>query len=165
MTTGGISLSISTEGADAIAQKLNRLSGFSVTEVMDEVGSRMVASTQRRFATETGPDGRKWRPSLRAKTQGGQTMTDTARLRQSFGHKVGGGSVSIGTNMIYAVINQLGGIIRAKRARGLRFKIGKRWATKKSVTIPPRPFLGMDASDEQAIYRILDAKINRMVGA
>jgi phage gpG-like protein len=51
----------------------------------------------------------------------------------------------IGSNLIYARIHQLGGIIRPKSAKALRFPVatpeGLKWITKKSVTIPARPYL------------------------
>jgi phage gpG-like protein len=56
--------------------------------------------------------------------------------------------------VLYAAIHQLGGTIAAKDAPYLKFKIGDRWASKKSVTIPARPFLGLDDDDEREIVRI-----------
>jgi phage gpG-like protein len=47
----------------------------------------------------------------------------------------------VGTNVVYAPIHELGGVIRAKNSPYLRFKIGDRWVSKKEVKIPARPFL------------------------
>jgi phage gpG-like protein len=41
---------------------------------------------------------------------------------------------------VYAAIHQFGGVIKAKNVPYLRFKVGDRWASKKQVTIPARPF-------------------------
>ena len=90
--------------------------------------------------------------------EGGKTLVDSARLMQSITSNASDTGVEVGTNVLYAAIHQFGGTIRAKTSRGLRFKIGKgrdaSWATRQSVTIPARPFLGIDAEDEAEIIQI-----------
>ena len=78
---------------------------------MDQIGAALEDSTHQRFADETGPDGVKWKPSRRAREDGGKTLTDTRRLENSTTHLAGRLSVEIGTNMIYAGIHQFGGTI------------------------------------------------------
>ena len=56
----------------------------------------------------------------------------------------------------YALIHELGGVIRPVAAKALAFKIGDRWVFAKSVTIPARPYL-RPAAD--AIYPSLAARI------
>lgn len=110
-----------------------------LTPAMDEIGAAMVASTLHRFETETGPDGRRWKPSLRALLEGGQTLTDRGHLRGSLTHVAGPGSVEWGSNLVYAAIHQLGG----QAGRG------------HAVELPARPFLGVDADDQAEILAIL----------
>jgi phage gpG-like protein len=101
--------------------------------------------------------------SLRAMLEGGQTLVDTARLRQDFGTEVTATSAEWGTNTDYAAIHQFGGVIRAKNAKALRFQIGGNWVMKKSVTIPARPFLGMDEADETEVVAIVDDWLRRLI--
>ena len=110
---------------------------------LDRIGSRMVASTLLRFERETGPDGKPWLKSLRALLTGGQTLQDHGTLRSSITHVVRGDGVDIGSNLVYARIHQLGG--QAGRGR--------------KVTLPARPFLGIDDRDEAAIERIVAAAL------
>ena len=49
-------------------------------------------------------------------------------------------SVRVGTDIIYSRIHEYGGVIKAKTAKRLAFKIGKYWRTAKSVIISPRPY-------------------------
>lgn len=124
----------------------------------ENVGVYLETSTQQRFMEGRGPAGSVWPQSLRARLESGRTLIDSARLMQSITSNATDSGVEAGTNVIYAAIHQFGGTVRAKTAKGLRFRIGKGkdapWATKQSVTIPPRPFLGVDEGDEAAILDI-----------
>ena len=73
----------------------------------------------------------KWKPSKRAMKEGGQTLADTGRLRNSIKSKAFTNRAEVGTNVIYAAIHQFGG----KAGRG------------KKVTIPARPFLIVQDED------------------
>lgn len=98
-----------------------------------------VSLVQECFETSRDPHGRPW-PKLQ--TRAGQPLLDTGRLRNSITRKeVNGGGFIIGTNVEYAAIHNYGGVIKAKNAPVLRFRVGKQWVSKKSVTIPRRQFL------------------------
>jgi len=121
----------------------------------DVIGTALVVSTQHRFETEQDPEGNPWAASLRATLEGGRTLTDTARLVGSLTHEASDEGLAVGTNVIYAAIHQLGGVIKAKTPEGLRFRgAGGDWVRKNEVTIPARPFLGLDADDEAEIAAI-----------
>jgi phage virion morphogenesis protein len=140
---------------DAAAQSglaaLARASG-DMTDLMDDIGRRLVSETDRRFETETAPDGTSWKPSRRAIETGGQTLTDKGRLRDSISHQVGPRSVAIGTNLIYAAVHQAGATIRPTSAKALKFRLPNgAFVTTKEVTIPARPFIGISDEGEAAI--------------
>lgn len=143
---------------DAVSPAMTELARRlgNLTPVMDEIGGALETSTVLRFERETGPGGAKWPPSLRAQLTGGQTLTDTARLRQSITHRADSDSVAVGTNVIYAAIHQFGGTISAKSARALVFRLADGTTRQvRSVTIPARPFLGVDDDDRAAIADII----------
>lgn len=145
-------------GAEAAIAALAAAAGAltNARPLYDHIGAAMVAATQQRFLDEAGPDGSPWPMSLRAAMEGGKTLTDTAFLRNSQTHEASDTGVAFGTNAIYGAIHQLGGVIRAKTPKGLRFRSGRNggWTTKQEVTIPARPFLGVDAEDEKIIERL-----------
>lgn len=58
----------------------------------------------------------------------------------------------------YALIHELGGVIRPRRARALVFEVGGRTVAVRSVTIPARPYLRPAADAE---YPGLAARIRR----
>ena len=61
------------------------------------------------------------------------------RLRGSIGYEASPASVSVGSNLVYARIHQLGG------------KAGRKHA----VTLPPRPYLGFSEEDIKEARAIL----------
>ncbi|MGA1856925.1 phage virion morphogenesis protein [Azospirillum sp. 11R-A] len=172
--TNGFSVSVSLSD-DRIQAALGRLTAATgdLTAAFDDIGAALVTSTLRRFETETDPTGRPWRPlsietiigriGSRAKTftLKGDLRKPAARyvaalkILQHRGHLKGGihhratqDGVEVGSDRIYARIHQFGG----KAGRG------------KKVTIPPRPFLGIDRDDEAMMLGILRAHIGRALG-
>lgn len=140
-----------------------------------QVGASLVTSTQRRFEESRAPDGSIWPPSLRVLAHGGKTLIDTARLMQSITFNAFDDGVEVGTNVVYAAIHQFGGQITVpERQQTLHFKTSKRTGQKlqgfrkagkadvhvattipaHSVTIPARPFLGLDDDDDREIMAI-----------
>jgi phage gpG-like protein len=49
--------------------------------------------------------------------------------------------IRVGTNVKYAAIQNFGGVVKAKIAKYLHYKIGQLWHTTKSVILPARPFI------------------------
>ena len=110
-----------------------------------------LSALEERFATATDPKGQPWKPSLRAQLEGGQTLSDTGRLRRGFSVRATGSwGFTIGTNVRYAAPHQFGATIVPKRARYLRVRLaggrGKRkggkgrWVATTQVRLPARPF-------------------------
>ena len=111
-------------------------------------------STLERFKQGRGPDGKRWKTSIRAAETGGKTLIDSSQLRNSIKTTADASGFAVGTNVKHAATHQFGDkgrTIRAKRAKNLRFQVGGQWISKKKVkvNIPARPFLGL--SDEMCI--------------
>lgn len=129
-----------------------------MTPVMRTLAGTVAAAIEQNFATAGARLGPRWKPSYRAQAQGGQTLQDTGRLAASLSQQVTAHSAVVGTNVQYARIHHYGGVIRAQHAPYLRFQVGGRWASKKQVTLPARPFMALNAQDEQDLADdILDA--------
>lgn len=124
----------------------------------EEIGEIIVSSTLDRFETGRGPDDEAWEPSYRALIEGGQTLVNHGHLRSSIHYVIRGRSILVGSNLIYAGVHQGGAEINAKSSRGLVFPLpGRRGANQTefrrvmSVTIPARPFLGVNSADSRNI--------------
>jgi len=106
------------------------------------------ASTTDRFQTGVGPDGKAWQPSIRAKA-GGKTLLNKGHLRDSLSWLATAQQVVVGSSSQIARVHQVGADIRAQNAKALHFVIGGRDVFVQSVHIPARPFLGIDAPDQE----------------
>jgi phage virion morphogenesis protein len=146
---------LETSGALAIERALAGLvmRFDDIEPLMSGIGVYLEGATIERFDTQSAPDGSRWSPSLRARTEGGKTLTDTSQLRSSITSEADSNSVAVGTNKIYAGIHQFGGTIRAKSAAGLRFQLpgGLGFRRVMAVEMPARPFLGLSSEDETEI--------------
>lgn len=149
-----------------------------LTGLMDEMGAHLETATAQHFEAERAPDGNPWPKSMRALAQGGQTLTKTARLRQSITRRTSAHAVEIGTNVVYAAIHQFGGEIKKEAGtvtvyRWVRGDMSRfddwRFVKRNSgranfeerlnvaahtVTMPARPFLGVGPSDLTALREI-----------
>lgn len=162
---------------DAQARRL--LAGLEIAagdpgELHELLAAQVEFDTQRRFETESGPDGSPWPPSLRALAEGGQTLTDTARLRQSIVSRADRRGFEVGTNLVYAAIHQFGGTIRQPERQQTMYwhqKDGEiadwRFVKKRhanysethtvaahDVTMPARPYLGVSEGDVRVLGEI-----------
>lgn len=143
--------------------------GADMTRPLREIGGYLVSETNLRFEAERGPGGLPWKKSGRALAQGGQTLNLSGDLKRSITMRVGARELTVGTKLRYAAIHQFGGTIRAKTSKGLRFRLpwlkgsgDNGWRRVQSVTLPARPFLGVDATDRDEILLILDRHIRRI---
>lgn len=120
----GLSIKVESVQMEAV---LNELAGRmgDLTPVMQTIGEIIMEQTDTAFETGVAPDGTAWPASGRALATGGQTLIDTAVLRNSITVQATENQVEVGTNVLYAAIHQLGG----KAGRG------------KKAIIPSRPFL------------------------
>lgn len=133
--------------------------GRDAGPIMVDIAAIGESSTRMRFRTETGPDGQKWEPSLRARITGGRTLTKDGHLSGSISGRHGRDFAEWGVNRIYAAIHQFGGEIRAKGG-SLRFRLANGgFATVQKVTMRARPFLGISDDDRDDILDVIQARI------
>ena len=132
-------------------------------KALKECGLVLLRSVAKTFKAGGRPV--RWKPSNRAQFSGGKTLIDTARLMRSITMKVTGKTLTVGTNVKYAAMHQLGGKVAGrtifpKRAKALRWidRAGNvRFAKKVTIpgfTMPARPFLVIQDADWRVFGRI-----------
>ncbi len=144
-----------------------RAAGEDASPLMARLGQYGVDSTRRRFFTETAPDGSRWKDLNPAyaelKGPGYNILTRSGALMNSLNARPGRNEVSWGSPMVYAAIHQFGGKIVPKNKPALTFLLGNVGSSGlvpvflvrvKSVTIPARPYLGLDADDKAEIVAL-----------
>lgn len=149
--TSGASLTF--EGDKRLLEVFRRLSDPAQRrELMWNISTVGVSSTQQRFMDEVAPDGTRWTQSRRAKEFGGKTLRASNLLFQSIHAEATETEAQWGSNMEYAGVHQFGAVIRPKTKKALRFSLaGGKFVTVKKVTIPARPFLGLNDLDKRRI--------------
>ena len=141
--------------------------------LLASVGEALVSGTLTRFEKEESPEGEAWDPSMRALAEGGKTLQDTGRLRQSIDYATAEDKVLVGSktqatggsNVKYAPIHQFGGVITPKKARRLIFKgIDGQTVSAEKVTIPARPFIGISRADLEEVQATIDDFVSGAFG-
>lgn len=187
----GTSIKIEDQATPALSSLVRAASAPEA--MMRDISGYMLFSTQRRFETETDPDGQKWQ-SLSKRTAAARVgrrrrgadniLRLTTRLYRSLTAVSDATSAQVGTNVEYAAIHQFGGVlpvperqgrvtfkaIRGKR--GVRFvKPGTKGATEQDVTIrahsirmPARAYLGINDSDRIEIETIAAESLRQETG-
>lgn len=161
MTGAAIRVDVIDTASKALGEAIKRLDDPS--ELYSRIAKHLLASTQRRFETETDPDGNPWPKSVRAAATGGKTLRDKGNFYRSITTEIYDDGLAVGTNAIQGAIHQYGGVIKAKNGKGLAFKpFGSNSPVfVKSVTMPRRAYLGMDNEDERAVIEISEEYIFR----
>ena len=153
----GVALSMTLDqaaGKTGLERLLGRLEERS--PLMARLAGYLEASTRQRWATQSGPGGHPWKPSIRARLTGGLTLKLSGQLLDSITSAHTDETAEVGTNKIYGPMMHFGGTVTAKAGPSLRFRIpGVGWRSPKSVEIPGRPFLGVDRDDEDQIGQII----------
>lgn len=149
-------ISIKVIGDKQIGKALDKLvNNQERTALMSALGAYGLASTQQRFITETDPDGKKWKKSLRAETQG-HTLRDRGHLYASFNWAATTHSAEWGTPFPWAGIHQFGGTIKPKEKGALSFRLfNGQFVMVKQVKMPKRAMLGINEQDNTAIGNIV----------
>ncbi len=133
--------------------------GKAVGEIADtqrlaeNIGEALVSGTQDRFEAGEAPDGSKWQASKR----GGQTLVDTARLKNSIGYEASPEMVVVGTSDVKAGTHQHGA------AQG-SFGTSKRGGPLPWGDIPARPFIGISEADEKEAKACVVRHVGRAFG-
>ena len=118
-------------------------------QLLDEIGAAIEHSVSERFRLEVGPDNVPWEPTRRGVSI---LKGSPPQLMSSITRRVSRDKVEVGTNKIYAAIHQFGGTIRPKSGGFLVFRgAGGETVFAREVTIPARPYLGIDQADEREI--------------
>lgn len=183
----GASVKIEVHDQDVVRAFSRLLSvGQNPRRVLAEMGRYGKASTQLRFRDQRGPDYVRWKPSRRAVREGGQTLADTSRLRNSLTWQFLPDGVELGTNVEYAAAHQFGvdetQTVKAhfRRPPGIRIKGRKTRVYKttragtqityqvrsfsRRMKLPARPFLGVNEADRIRLLGILKTEFIRVTG-
>jgi phage virion morphogenesis protein len=141
----GSHIEITIDGLDAGVTQLTQLAakGEQLGPLMNDIGEMLLFSHNQRNAQGIAPDGTPWE-MLSTTTQALKPRHKTTPLRlndillQQLLYQADDDSVELGSNLIYAAMQQFGGITSPK-------------SMIPNKEIPAREFLGLSDVDEQAV--------------
>jgi phage gpG-like protein len=148
-----------------------------------EIAGQLLEDNWRdRFRTGRGPNGVPWKPSGRTvqgglpqgkrvgPSQGGRTLVNKGGLVSSLTHIAEDTRVQIGiiaktTSAKFGYVHQFGATITPKRAQYLVFRAPDGHTVfAKQVTIPARPFIGIDEQDRVDLAEAWSEHVGSLMG-
>lgn len=182
--TEGVRINVNDEAVSRQLDVVTSIDG-DAGAILEPFGAYLVTSTQRRFERETAPDGAKWpklSPRTASKRINGRRrgfdniLRVTRRLEQSVSHVISNGELHVGSNVVYAAAHQLGAQIDMPQRQQTIFQnydpktdtFDQKFRKKSrsnfardvtvkahTVSIPARPFLGIDDADREELDHIV----------
>ena len=143
-----------------------------------DMGEYQVQSTQQNFRDSKAPDGSKWLPNSETtymsilgsqhqnkdgtlnrkginRVQSKKPLVGRGLLRDQIHYQISGDLLLVGSNLIYAAVQQFGATIKPKNKKTLSWKIGNVSVFAKKVVIPAREYLGISVQDETELQNIV----------
>lgn len=145
----GARIEVALDGDTGVIQQLQRLitKGEQLGPLMNDIGEMLLFSHNQRNAQSIEPDGTPWAP-LSTATQALKPHHKNSPLRlndillQQLLYQADDNGLELGSNMVYAAMQQFGGTTSPKSMIP-----GK--------DIPAREFIGLSSDDEQAVLEIV----------
>lgn len=142
-----VTLNADISGLARLQGRIDRLANLDRTALLAGIGAEVESQTRRRIEEEkAGPDGQAW-PEwsdryARGRHGGHSLLIGEGDLLDSIRHEVTGGHVEIGSNLVYAAIQQFGGE-----------EVGSE--------IPARPYLGLSPENEADVLIVVEDFLER----
>lgn len=138
-------ITVDLSGLDTLRERVAALASADLHDLLDAIGTELVDVTVERFTTKTAPNGAPWRPwsprYARTRHAGHSLLVSDSHLIRSIQQLVSGGTVAVGSNLVYAAAHQFG-----------------------TPRIPARPYLGLSEDDRQRIEDIAVQFLDDVLG-
>lgn len=162
----GVSIEIDAREVEQLFERIRRAGRRPTDELMHALAAAGASETEGRIDTGgPGPDGRAWKPVNRP----GRPLQLHGHLKDSITDSHTARTAAWGTNLVYARMHQLGGVLKDVRPRnkqalaftprGARRPIVRRRV--KRIEIPARPYLGFGRRERQAAGAVIERWLDR----
>jgi len=148
MAGTALELQYDLSGLGRLQGRITRLTHLDRHRLLETVGAVVESQTKRRLETEkespSGESWADWSPRYAKTRHGGHSLLmNEGDLDDSIQFLVTGGTVEIGSNLVYAAPQQFG---LAER------------------NIPERPYIGLSTDNEEELIDTVDRFLDRVVG-
>lgn len=164
-----IELRLDSEGVVRSLDQLTKAAA-NLAPAMAAIAGIMHDAVEENFAQEGRPKWLGLKPPVSTLRQGGKILQASGRLASSIIPQSDAMSASVGTNVKYAAIHQLGGKTRphkivARNKKALAFGgVMCRSVNHPGSNIPARPFLLLTPGDEEKIVRKVSDYLRNAIG-
>ena len=161
----GASVTVDASRVAELARRLRSAAAAPTAPLMEAVAAGGESATRARIAAGgPAPDGSDWPARHPEYVNPHPLLNREGGLVDSLASQAGTEAAAWGSNLVYARIHQLGGTIEPKSAEALVFPLGEETVTAKSVTIPPRPYLGWGEDEVRLVEDVVEAWLDQALG-
>ena len=154
----GTAVVIDVREVAELHRAMRAASKASLAPLMDDIaGVGEEAAMERIRDGGPAPDGTEWPPRHPDYGSDQALLNRDGGLRESIQGEAGEDRAMWGSSLVYARIHQLGGTIVPRNALALTFELGGERVDVKSVTIPPRPYLGYGPEERRGVEDVIEA--------
>ena len=148
----------------SLAEDLRRASQASRQRLLQGLAAAGESATRGRItAGGPGPEGERWPARHPLSPSRKPLLNREGHLHDSIESGADASTARWGSDRLaYARIHQLGGVIRPRRRRMLRFDAGRRAVFARQVTIPARPYLGWGEMERREAARVIDRWLDQV---
>ena len=160
----GVTIAVDAREIAQIGRALRQAARASLGPLTAGLAAAGESATRARLSQGgPGPVGEPWDPRHPADPSAKPLLTREGGLVDSLVSTARRHQARWGSNLVYARIHQLGGIIRPRRRRALHFRLGETPVFAQQVTIPARPYLGWGEAEETEAAAVIERWLDRQV--
>ena len=154
---GGIEVVLDVSEIVELSRDLQRLHDADLAPLMRDAAAAGASATQARIdAGGPAPDGAQW-PARDSRDPGAHPLLSReGSLAESLETESDADTAAWGSNLVYARIHQLGGVIEPVERETLRYQLGGATYYARRVEIPARPYLGIGTAEEQLLLGVVE---------
>ena len=154
---GGIEVVFDVSEVVDLSRALQRLGDADLAPLMRDAAAAGASATQARIdAGGPAPDGTQW-PARDSRDPGTHPLLSrTGSLAESLETESDADTAAWGSNLVYARIHQLGGVVEPVERETLRYQLGAAPYFARSVEIPARPYLGIGDAEERLLRDVVE---------
>ena len=161
----GVTVTFEAHELAELGRAMRRAARAPLGPLMDRIaGVGEEATIERIDAGGPAPDGSDWPERHTAYENPHPQLNRDGGLLESI-EGAGGETTAVwGSSLVYARIHQLGGTIVPREKEALQFQLGDALVYARSVTLPPRPYLGYGAAERQGVEDVIEAWLEEALG-
>ena len=162
----GVSVDLDVAELRALDSDLRRAARGDRRRLLAALGNAGEGATRERIhAGGPGPDGETWKPRDKRSPSTKPLLVGSGHLARSIEPgRATPSTVTWGSRRVYARIHQMGGVVRPRSARVLRFEAGGEAVFRARARIPARPYLGWGDAERRAAAPVIAKWLQQTFG-